>query len=92
MSKYYPLINKNSEFDAVILCDGDYPSAEIPLHILRNANFICCCDGAGNKYIRRGKIPNAIVGDGDSMSKNFMLYDFLPLPRQMLSQFLYPVP
>ena len=71
MSKYYPLINKNSEFDAVILCDGDYPSAEIPLHILRNANFICCCDGAGNKYIRRGKMPNAIVGDGDSMSKNF---------------------
>lgn len=71
MSKYYPLINKNSEFDAVILCDGDYPSAEIPLHILRKANFICCCDGAGNKYIRRGKMPNAIVGDGDSMSKKF---------------------
>ena len=71
MQKYYPLINKNSEFDAVILCDGDYPSAEIPLHILRKANFICCCDGAGNKYIRRGKIPNAIVGDGDSIPENY---------------------
>lgn len=69
--KYYPLINKNSEFDAVILCDGDYPSAEIPLHILRNANFICCCDGAALKHIKNGGRFDAIVGDGDSIPENY---------------------
>lgn len=71
MQKYYPLIDKNTNFDAVILGDGDYPFAEIPLTILRNANFICCCDGAVVKHIKNGGKPDAIVGDGDSIPENF---------------------
>ena len=69
--KYYPLINKNSKFDAVILGDGDYPFVEIPLTILRNANFICCCDGAVVKHIKNGGKLDAIVGDGDSIPENY---------------------
>ncbi|WP_432632890.1 thiamine diphosphokinase [Brachyspira sp.] len=71
MKKYYPLIDKNTNFDAVILGDGDYPFAEIPLTILRNANFICCCDGAVVKHIKNGGKLDAIVGDGDSIPENF---------------------
>ena len=71
MQKYYPSINKNSEFDAVILGDGDYPFAEIPLNILRNANFLCCCDGAVVKHVENGGRFDAIVGDGDSIPENF---------------------
>ena len=26
-----------------------------------------CCDGAANTYLRFGKMPAAIVGDGDSL-------------------------
>lgn len=72
MLKYFPLIDINDNFDAVILCDGDYPSSKIPLNILQKASFVCCCDFAGVKHIRRGGKPDAIVGDCDSISKNFI--------------------
>ena len=55
-------------FDAVILAAGDYPTATQPLAILRNAKYVVCCDGAADRYIARGNTPDAIVGDGDSIS------------------------
>lgn len=61
----------SSTFDAVILCDGDYPSHAIPLSILRNANYLVCCDGAGMNHILHGGTPDAIVGDGDSLPEDF---------------------
>ena len=70
MIKYYPLIDINSRFDAVILCDGDYPFSEIPLHILQNANFLCCCDGAIVQHIQNNGKVDAIVGDGDSIPES----------------------
>ena len=70
MIKYYPLIDINSRFDAVILCDGDYPSHKIPLHILKNAKFLCCCDGAIVQHIQNNGKVDAIVGDGDSMPES----------------------
>lgn len=54
--------------EAVILGNGDYPSHSYPLSILRQAPFIVCCDGAANEFIRRGFTPDAIIGDGDSLS------------------------
>lgn len=54
-------------FDAVVLANGDYPTAELPLQLLRNAHFVACCDGAANAYIAQGNLPNMIVGDGDSI-------------------------
>ena len=44
-----PLITPTSEFDAVILCDGDYPSHPIAQGILQQAKYLVCCDGAGMK-------------------------------------------
>ncbi len=63
------------QFDAVILANGDYPTAEVPLRILAEARFVACCDGAANNLISRGRIPDIIVGDGDSLSaENRTLY------------------
>lgn len=55
-------------FDAVILANGDFPTAETPLRLLREAPFLCCCDGAAEAALARGFQPDAIVGDGDSLS------------------------
>ena len=52
----------------VILADGTFPENEIPLGYLRNAQSIICCDGSADQLIREGFIPEAIVGDLDSIS------------------------
>ena len=64
-------MNSQSPFDAVILAAGDFPSAGIPLQILSEAKFLCCCDGAAAEAISRGFMPDAIVGDGDSLTPEF---------------------
>ena len=64
--KSYPLIHKIDAFDAVILANGDFPQAEIPLDLLRQAPFVCACDGAVNHYPQ----ADAIVGDGDSVPED----------------------
>ena len=62
----YPLIQKINDFDAVILANGDFPQAEIPLDLLSRAPFVCACDGAVNHYPQ----ADAIVGDGDSVPED----------------------
>ena len=58
-----------TKFDAVILANGDYPTSPQPLEILhRGAPYVACCDGAVNEFVRHGGIPDAIVGDCDSLS------------------------
>ena len=59
---------KDNVFDAVIIGGGEYPTAEQPLLVIRNARYIVCCDGAADGFIAKGGIPDAIVGDGDSIS------------------------
>ena len=59
---------KNNIFDAVIIGGGEYPKTDIPLNIIKNTPYIVCCDGAADSFIAMGAIPNAIVGDGDSIS------------------------
>lgn len=61
----------NSKKYSVVLCDGDFPTHPVPLSVLRGARYVCCCDGAGQKFIDRGGHPDAIVGDGDSLSDEF---------------------
>ncbi|MBR5150174.1 MAG: thiamine diphosphokinase [Bacteroidaceae bacterium] len=55
-------------FDAVVLAGGDYPTASQPLEVLHGAKYVVCCDGAADHYISLGHTPDAIVGDGDSIS------------------------
>lgn len=57
------------EIEAVILANGDYPSAPVPLQVLAEAPFVVCCDGAANEHIARGFTPDIIIGDGDSLSE-----------------------
>ena len=60
---------------AVILDNGRFPKKEYPRYILKNADFIVCCDGALQKYFRNMKavfggerMPDAVIGDMDSLS------------------------
>ena len=53
----------------IILVNGSFPTNAIPLKILQNAEYIVCCDGAADKLLQyTDKIPDAIVGDCDSLS------------------------
>ena len=58
---------------AVVLANGDYPTHEIPLRILQDAEMVVCCDGAANEYINRGGMPSVIIGDGDSLDPRHRL-------------------
>lgn len=67
--KNRPDIGKSAEKNkTVILADGSYPVHEIPLYYLENAARIICCDGSAGTLIAEGHIPEAIVGDLDSLS------------------------
>ena len=56
------------KYDCVILANGDFPTHRIPLEVLHGAKFLCCCDGAAQTAIEHGLQPDAIIGDGDSLS------------------------
>jgi thiamine pyrophosphokinase len=66
--KHYPMPTENSVPDAIILANGDFPTHSLPLNLLKKAKHVICCDGAVNEYFNQGFVPEAIVGDGDSIS------------------------
>ena len=53
---------------AVIVANGEYPTSARALEVLRSTHYVVCCDGGADTYIERGGVPDAIVGDGDSLS------------------------
>lgn len=66
--RIHPLPNTSTQADAVILANGEYPTHKVALSILTNSRYIVCCDGAINKLSQTNIIPQAIVGDCDSLS------------------------
>ena len=54
---------------AVIIANGEYPTSPQALEVMRSAHYTVCCDGGADAYIERGGMPDAIVGDGDSLSE-----------------------
>ena len=59
---------------AVIVVNGQFPKKEYPLYLLESADYVVCCDGALDTYLRhfRGRNlrrPDVVVGDMDSLSK-----------------------
>ncbi len=54
----------------VIVANGNFPRHEIPLGYLKNAVRIICCDGSAESLIKGGFIPDAIIGDMDSLDKS----------------------
>jgi thiamine pyrophosphokinase len=65
--KKYSIDIPSLSSETVIIAAGDYPETTLPLQILNNARYVQCCDGALATSIEHGIIPDAIVGDGDSM-------------------------
>ena len=56
----------------VILCDGEFPRKAYPLYLLDSADAVVCCDGAAVKYLRRyDRLPEAVVGDMDSLPRKW---------------------
>ncbi len=52
---------------AVILGNGDFPQAPLPLEVIDKAHTLVICDGAANHYVNTGKPFDIIIGDGDSI-------------------------
>lgn len=59
--------------EVIILADGDFPSHKTPISYLNRAQTIICCDGAAKNLIEHSIIPNAIVGDMDSLPQEFLM-------------------
>lgn len=57
------------EVDAVVLGNGEFPTHPQAETMLIMAPYVVCCDGSVDEYLERGYIPDAIVGDGDSISE-----------------------
>ncbi|MBW6501427.1 MAG: thiamine diphosphokinase [Bacteroidales bacterium] len=51
----------------IILADGSFPEHEIPLGYLKGAERIICCDGSAEQLLKAGMVPDAIVGDLDTL-------------------------
>lgn len=54
--------------EALVIDNGEYPTHRLPLSWIENTPYIVCCDGAADTLVSKGKIPNVILGDGDSIS------------------------
>ena len=53
---------------AAILAAGSFPRKPYPLHLLRTAQVLVCCDGALETALRHGLEPTLVTGDMDSLS------------------------
>jgi len=62
--------NNQQKSYTVIVADGTFPRHDIPLGYIRNAERIVCCDGSAENLIKGGYIPDAIVGDMDSLNES----------------------
>ncbi len=68
---------KRADILTVILADGETPSHGAALSLFRSANRIVACDGAWRTAVALERVPDAVVGDGDSVDSE----DFAELAR-----------
>ena len=61
----------SEKFDVVIVANGQFPSHEVPLSILREAKYVVACDGAITSLQKAGIKADIIIGDGDSVPAEF---------------------
>ena len=58
----------------VLLAAGDFPTHEVPLKALREADFVVCCDSAYTQLTNAithshiNALDFVVIGDGDSLS------------------------
>ena len=56
-------------YNTVILAGGVFPTHDVPMSYIRNADRIICCDGGNiGNLLNLGREPYAIVGDMDSIN------------------------
>ena len=73
------------EHPVIILANGNFPSHEVPLGKLQDANTIICCDGSANILVKNKMEPQYILGDMDSIDdtlKNKYRDRIIDLPGQ----------
>ena len=63
---------ENNDKNVVVVANGNFPTNEIPLGYLREAEVIVCCDGSVGKVVDAGFLPYVIVGDMDSLDSEMM--------------------
>lgn len=54
-------------YDCVVIANGSFPTAPLPLTLLDQATVLIACDGAIAALDKRGLLPTAVVGDLDSI-------------------------
>jgi len=59
-------------YNTIIIADGNFPTHEIPLGYISNAERIICCDGSTRATVYSGFEPAAIVGDMDSLDSELL--------------------
>lgn len=52
---------------AVILANGQFPKKERVINILKESDFLVCCDGAIRNLVKQNISPDVIIGDMDSI-------------------------
>ena len=62
----------------VIIADGVFPKTEYPRYLIRTADFIICCDGALQKFLRNSlsifgeeRLPDLVIGDMDTLPSSY---------------------
>ena len=55
-------------FTTAVVANGEVPSSELSIQLLRKMKRVICCDGALQKLLSINIIPDVVVGDGDSMN------------------------
>ena len=53
--------------EAVIVANGEFPSASVMHRWIDRAPLVVCLDGATNRLLQLGYRPHLIIGDGDSI-------------------------
>lgn len=63
------------EKSVVIICNGSFPRSAYPRYLIKEADYIICCDGAFRRFLSAGKaifgrehLPDIVIGDMDSLS------------------------
>lgn len=62
----------------VIIADGIFPKTDYPRYLIRTADFIICCDGALQKFLRNSegifgeeRLPDLVIGDMDTLPSSY---------------------
>lgn len=64
--------------EALVVDNGEYPTHRLPLSWIKTTPYIICCDGAADTFISKGRTPDIILGDGDSISADNKFRESIP--------------